>query len=146
MWGLVPFLQAMEPGGWRHLLYAVVYSTDLNALEAARSHFHSSLCDAMAEEGDWQCACNTRVAWVIVDALPMGALVQWQFATTQRRLRQPYRSVIALNEVAAPTDAHCCRMLLFKVGAAIPPNLELHVIPVVRFLDQSVNCAYVNIC
>ena len=140
------YLQVMEPRSWRQLLYAVVYSVDLSALRSARSNFHSSVCNAMAAEKDQICMCVTRVAWVIVDALPMGASVQWHFATTQRRLLQPFRSVIAHNEGLMSIDTRSCRMLLFKVGVAIPSFLEIPVIvPVVRFLEESVNCAYVMV-
>ncbi|EUB62678.1 mTERF domain-containing protein [Echinococcus granulosus] len=134
-------LQVMEPGGWRSLFYSVVYATSLSVLQSVRNKFHATVCAAVtAADGRAWCACDARVAWAVVSALPKGAVVQWQFATSRRPLHLHVMvSAVAADEIPPPAHPGCCRFVLFKCGAVVPPHLGLPIVPVVRFLEESVN-------
>lgn len=141
-------MQVMEPSGWRSLFYSVVYATSLDVLQRVRDNFHTTVCGALtAADGKVWCACDTRVAWAVVNALPKGAVVQWQFATSRRPLHHRVMvPAVATDEIPPPGDPRCCRFVLFKCGAVAPPRFELPIVPVVRFLEETVNYVCVNLC
>ncbi|KAH9280693.1 Diphthine--ammonia ligase [Echinococcus granulosus] len=141
-------MKVMELGGWRSLFYSVVYATSLSVLQSVRNKFHATVCAAVtAADGRAWCACDARVAWAVVSALPKGAVVQWQFATSRRPLHLHVMvSAVAADEIPPPAHPGCCRFVLFKCGAVVPPHLGLPIVPVVRFLEESVNYVCVNLC
>ncbi|KAL5107533.1 Diphthine--ammonia ligase [Taenia crassiceps] len=141
-------MKVMEPGGWRALFYSVVYATSVDVLQRVRDNFHATVCSSIttADRRVW-CACDTRVTWAVVNALPKGAVVQWQFATSRRLLHhRVIVPVVNTDEIPPASDPRCCRFVLFKCGVVVPPHLELPIVPVVRFLDESVNYVCVNLC
>ncbi|VDD75059.1 unnamed protein product [Mesocestoides corti] len=121
----------MEPAGWHCLLYAVVYATSLAALRRARDQFHSVVCGAVGT-----CFCDRRLAWTLVRSLPMGASVEWQFATSHDA--SLHEKTVLRGDGSPPAR---CVLILFKSGAK-PPDVNYPIVPVLRFLDESIE----NMC
>uniref|UniRef100_A0A5K3F2V4 Retrotransposon hot spot (RHS) protein n=1 Tax=Mesocestoides corti TaxID=53468 RepID=A0A5K3F2V4_MESCO len=110
---------AMEPAGWHCLLYAVVYATSLAALRRARDQFHSVVCGAVGT-----CFCDRRLAWTLVRSLPMGASVEWQFATSHDA--SLHEKTVLRGDGSPPAR---CVLILFKSGAK-PPDVNYPIVPV----------------
>nr|CDS27762.1 zinc transporter 9 [Hymenolepis microstoma] len=140
-------IMAMEQCGWQYLAYAVVYATSIETLHRSKEQFHTTVCEALSKWREAErCLCQARIVWVVTTNLPNGAAVQWQFATSRSICSQgDCRAVMFGKKASAKLDEGSNFLFLVKADVFPPLETQGMVIPVVRFLEEEMKIACVNL-